>query len=208
MSEVYDILPVEPKEGVIYSHKEREKAIWEATVRSTIFMRPGYSLITDPMDIRLHVSNKKIKNPQDFDVKEMAKTLVGHHLIQGGVGLAAPQIGWNARVCAISILDENERVTRNTVVFFNPRIIGTTLVDDSNIEFMPEACLSVPGVTAEVCRLKTVRFLASTFQNPQEREYTARGLFAQCIQHEVAHLKGKLFLDEQHVRNVQRQDIV
>ncbi len=195
----------EPIPGIEYDSKKRAKAIREAQVRTSIRMRPGYRIITDSNDPRLHCSNKKIKNPQDFDVVEMSRTLVALHLIAGGVGLAAPQIGWNVRACAVALMDENDIPTKNTVVLYNPRIIGATSMEESNIEYALEGCLSVPGVTAEVCRIKSLNFRASTFQHPKEREYTASGLFARCLQHEVSHLKGKLFLDEQFVRDVKRE---
>jgi len=204
---VYDIIPAEPVEGVEYDSKKRAKAIREAQVRASIRMREGYRIIVNPNDPRLHCPNKAIKNPQDFEVVEMSRTLVALHLIAGGVGLAAPQIGWNVKACAIALMDEKGLPTHNTVVLYNPRIIAATSYEDDNIEYQEEGCLSVPGVTAEVCRLKSLQFIASTFQKPKEEYYTATGLFARCLAHEVGHLKGKLFLDEAYVRNIKREAV-
>ena len=205
MSEVYDIQPAEPIPGIEYDSRKRAKAIREAQIRATIRMRPGFRVITDHMDPRLHCPNKRIENPQDFDTVEMSRTLVALHLISGGIGLAGPQIGWNVKAAAIALMDENDIPTRNTVVLFNPRIIASTVMDDSNIEWGLEGCLSLPGVTGEVCRLKSLQFIAQTFQHPEERIYTASGLFARCLQHEVQHLKSKLFIDEPFVRDIKKE---
>jgi peptide deformylase len=175
---------------------EQEKAAWDLTVRSHVRMLPGYSVIKNPLDARLFLPNKKIKNPQDFKIVQLAQTLVGHHLIEQGVGLAAPQIGLNLRMCCVSILDQNLRPTHDTIVFFNPRVVGTTKYTEDNIEFGREACLSVPGRVLEVCRLKTIKFRASTFQHPKEKEYTFSGYYARIIAHEIAHLQGRLITME------------
>jgi peptide deformylase len=99
-----------------------------------------------------------------------------------GVGLAAPQIGLDARIAIVDIEDE-----RGTIEMMNPRIIET-----SGEQTDPEGCLSFPGLYGEVTRPNYVKIKAF---NRKGREYTleAEGFLARAIQHEIDHLDGILF---------------
>lgn len=100
-----------------------------------------------------------------------------------GIGLAAPQVGRTERLAVVDVEDE-------PIVMFNPEIVRT----EGPAAKSEEGCLSIPEVYGDVERPSriVVRFLGRDGQ-PVERE--ADDLLARCIQHEVDHLDGKLFID-------------
>lgn len=103
-----------------------------------------------------------------------------------GIGLAASQVDVHKRLMVIDISEE-----RNTpLVFINPHLLSRS--QESRVH--QEGCLSVPGIYADVTRADSivVRFLD---RQGLERELAADGLLATCIQHEMDHLEGKLFVD-------------
>jgi peptide deformylase len=107
---------------------------------------------------------------------------------RGGVGLAAPQVGWNA---SLFIANPHGRAYHNThgQVFINPSIVG---LGDTVIE--KEGCLSFPGIFADVERNERVNIRYSTMaKDGVEEEYS--GFMARIIQHEYDHLNGILFID-------------
>ncbi len=116
-----------------------------------------------------------------------------------GVGLAAPQIGLLQRIVVIDVTRDNE--PKHPYKMINPVITGhseTTLMHD-------EGCLSVPEQYAPVERYETVT-VEYTDENGKRRTLSADGLLAICIQHELEHLEGKLFID--HLSKVKRDMIV
>lgn len=102
-----------------------------------------------------------------------------------GIGLAASQVDVHKRFMVIDVSEEKNAPQ----VFINPQI-----VDRQGGQVYQEGCLSVPGIFADVTRADsiTVRFLD---RSGQARELTTDGLLAVCIQHEMDHLDGKLFID-------------
>ncbi len=104
-----------------------------------------------------------------------------------GVGLAATQVGVAQRVAVMDCA--REEGVREPRVLVNPEILAPSEPED-----MDEGCLSVPGVSETVKRYKKLRLRAQDAEGkPYELE--AEGLLAQCIQHEVDHLDGKLYID-------------
>lgn len=102
-----------------------------------------------------------------------------------GVGLAAPQIGINIMLSVIDVVGDKQ----NQIVIINPEII-----ECREIESFQEGCLSVPGVYDTVKRAKWVKVKALDRDgNPFEIE--GEGLLGECLQHEIDHLNGKLFVD-------------
>ncbi|KQH74240.1 peptide deformylase [Xylella fastidiosa subsp. sandyi] len=102
-----------------------------------------------------------------------------------GIGLAATQVDVHKRFMVIDVSEEkNVRM-----VFVNPEIVTR-----EGERIFQEGCLSVPGFRADVIRPLTigVRFLD---RHGDEQQITADGLLATCIQHEMDHLDGKLFID-------------
>ncbi|MFT3667034.1 MAG: peptide deformylase [Pseudoxanthomonas sp.] len=102
-----------------------------------------------------------------------------------GIGLAASQVDVHQRFMVIDVSEEKNQPQ----VFINPELSGQV-----GEQVYQEGCLSVPGIFADVTRADeiTVRFLD---RQGQPQELRADGLLAVCIQHEMDHLEGKLFVD-------------
>ena len=102
-----------------------------------------------------------------------------------GVGLAATQVGIAQRFTVMDISENHD----SPLILINPQIVG-----GDNLCSVEEGCLSVPGAYEKVKRYDVLRFTA---QDPDGKtiEMEVDGLFAQCIQHEIDHLDGKLFVD-------------
>lgn len=124
-------------------------------------------------------------------IDDMFETMYEHE----GIGLAAPQVGVLNRVITIDI--EGDKT--NQVVLINPEILESE--GETGIE---EGCLSIPGHRALVPRKEKVKVKALNRQG-EEVIYDADGLFAICIQHEIDHLNGVLFVD--HISALKRQRI-
>lgn len=103
-----------------------------------------------------------------------------------GIGLAATQVNVHKRLLVIDVSESKD----SPQVFINPSF---EVLDDDLSEY-DEGCLSVPGFFETVCRPKAVKISAQDRDgNPFELE--AEGLLSTCIQHEIDHLDGKLFVD-------------
>jgi peptide deformylase len=105
-----------------------------------------------------------------------------------GIGLAAPQVGVSKRIVVLDVAHKDEPPAPMCLV--NPKVIWTS----EELNVYEEGCLSVPRQYAEVerpARVK-VRFLD---RDGAQREVEADGLLATCMQHEIDHLDGKLFID-------------
>lgn len=102
-----------------------------------------------------------------------------------GIGLAATQVGEDIRLFVMDLSEDHSE----PMVFFNPELSG-----HEGSQTYEEGCLSVPEHTAEVKRAATV-FVRALDIDGQPFELQAEGLQAVCIQHEVDHLDGKLFID-------------
>ena len=105
-----------------------------------------------------------------------------------GIGLAAIQVGVPKNVIVMDLSRSDEK--KNPLYFVNPKIIQNS---DNNATY-EEGCLSVPGQFAEInrpdkCKVKYLDY------NGKEKILEAEGLLATCIQHEIDHLKGILFID-------------
>ena len=112
-----------------------------------------------------------------------------------GIGLAAPQVDVAMRVITIDLSkDRNE-----PLCLVDPEIRRA----EGEMEY-EEGCLSVPGVYDMVKRAERVR-VSATDRDGQAREIEAEGLLAACIQHEIDHLDGRLFVD--HLSRLKRQRI-
>ena len=112
-----------------------------------------------------------------------------------GIGLAATQVNVHRRVLVVDISEEKDQ----PLVFINPEIL-----DRQGTEEMEEGCLSVPGFYEKVTRAERVKVRALDRQG-NGFEIEADGLLAVCVQHEIDHLDGKLFVD--YVSNLKRQRI-
>ena len=104
-----------------------------------------------------------------------------------GVGLAATQVGIALRVAVMDCSRDEKK--SESYVMINPEILEQTDAED-----VEEGCLSVPGVGDKLKRYRKAKVRALD-RNGQSYELEAEGLLAQCIQHEVDHLDGKLYID-------------
>lgn len=105
-----------------------------------------------------------------------------------GIGLAAPQVGVLDRVIVVDVHEKGEKP--NPIRLANPEIVWSS--DEKAV--CEEGCLSVPEQYAEVTRPKAIRVRYLDEQN-EIREMEADGMLATCIQHEIDHLNGVLFVD-------------
>ncbi len=116
-----------------------------------------------------------------------------------GIGLAAPQIGRLERLIVLDCVKEEGEEPR-PLVMFNPEIVASS--DETNV--YEEGCLSIPDQYAEVTRPKVVDVTwMDRDGNPQSETFD--GLWATCVQHEIDHLNGKLFID--YLKPLKRQMI-
>ncbi|CAL8975955.1 peptide deformylase [Rhodoplanes serenus] len=115
-----------------------------------------------------------------------------------GIGLAAIQVGVAKRVVTMDISRKDEE--KRPRVFINPEIVWSS--DETNV--YEEGCLSIPEVHEDVERPERVR-VRWTDLDGQAHEEMADGLFATCIQHEIDHLNGVLFID--HISRLKRHFI-
>jgi peptide deformylase len=112
-----------------------------------------------------------------------------------GIGLAAIQVDIPLRIVVVDISDEHDQ----PLCLINPEILAR-----EGEEQMEEGCLSVPGYYEQVTRAERVRVRALD-RDGQSFELEADGLLAVCIQHEIDHLDGKLFVD--YISSLKRQRI-
>lgn len=132
---------------------------------------------------------RKVARPVEAvnaDIYQLIEDLLETMYAAEGIGLAATQVNVHKRVIVIDVSEERDQ----PLIFINPEIE----VSDPTLHEYQEGCLSVPGYYEEVSRPSGVKVKAldrhgSTFEiNPD-------GLLAVCIQHEIDHLDGKLFVD-------------
>ena len=116
-----------------------------------------------------------------------------------GIGLAAPQVGVTQRIIVLDVAREDEKPAPLRMA--NP---GLVWVSDEDVTYN-EGCLSLPEHYADVARPKAIRVRYLDHQN-EIRELKAEGLLATCIQHEMDHLDGVLFVD--HITALKRNIIL
>ncbi len=124
----------------------------------------------------------------DTDTKKLMDDMLETMYTAPGIGLAAVQIGILKRLVVIDISRDEEK--KNPIFLINPEIINQS----KQTSVYEEGCLSLPGQFAEIerpaeCTLKYINY------NGEKKELKADGLLATCIQHEVDHLNGILFID-------------
>jgi len=135
-------------------------------------------------DTRLH----KVAAPVtvfDASLKQLVRDLAETMYSAPGMGLAATQVDVHKEVIVVDVSERRDSL----VVLVNPEIVEASGVSD-----IEEGCLSVPGVYDIVERAERVKVRACD-QNGNPVTLEAQGLLAVCIQHEMDHLKGKVFVE-------------
>ena len=150
-------------------------------------------IITAP-DPRLKLRAKPVEKV-DAKVRRLMDDMLETMYGSIGVGLAAPQVGVAQRVIVIDVAREGEKA--NPMRMANPEILWRS----PELTTGNEGCLSLPEHYAEVTRPARIRLRYLDYQN-EIREIEASGLLAMCLQHEIDHLDGVLFVD--HISSLKR----
>ena len=143
-------------------------------------------ILTEPDKI---LREKSLKvNQVDEDLQKLMDDMLETMYAAPGIGLAAIQVGVPKRVIVLDIAQKDG--PKNPMYFVNPEIIEKSNRDS----IYEEGCLSVPGQFAEInrpdkCHIKYLDYYG------QPKEIKAEGMLATCIQHEIDHLEGILFID-------------
>jgi peptide deformylase len=143
-------------------------------------------ILTAP-DPRLKTKAKPVERVDD-GVRRLMDDMLETMYAAPGIGLAAPQVGVSKRVIVLDLAKEDEPPA--ALKLANPEIVW---VADEDAVF-EEGSLSVPEHYAEVARPAAVRIRYLDYEN-ESREIEASGLLATCLQHEIDHLDGVLFID-------------
>ena len=154
-------------------------------------------ILTEPDPI-LRQKSQPVDKVDDLTRKLMDDMLETMYLAPG-IGLAAIQIGVLKRIIVLDISKDPEK--KEPMYFVNPVIVSTS---KNNITY-EEGCLSVPGQFAEIdrpdrCHIKYLDY------NGNYKEFKSEGLLATCIQHEIDHLEGILFID--YLSNLKKSMII
>tara|TARA_B100000686_G_scaffold230043_1_gene237428 strand:- start:127 stop:651 length:525 start_codon:yes stop_codon:yes gene_type:complete len=143
-------------------------------------------ILTEP-NKTLRQKSLKVEKVDD-DLRKLMDDMLETMYAAPGIGLAAIQVGVPKRVIVLDIAPKDS--PKNPMFFVNPEIIKKS---ETNSTY-EEGCLSVPGQFAEIdrpdkCNLKYLDYFG------QSKEILAEGMLATCIQHEMDHLEGILFID-------------
>lgn len=135
-------------------------------------------------DPRLRRVARPVESVTDRE-RQLASDMLETMYAARGIGLAATQVNEDIRLLVLDLSETRDQPK----VFINPEII-----DRAGSQTCEEGCLSVPGIYAEVDRAERIRVRALGLDG-EPFELDADGLLAVCIQHEIDHLDGKVFVD-------------
>ncbi len=133
----------------------------------------------------------------DEEIRRLVRDMFETMYEAPGIGLAAPQVGVGKRLCIIDVSEDKNA----PLCLINPQITWRS----ENLATAEEGCLSLPDQYAEVTRPDAVELVYQD-ETGAERKLRAEGLLARCIQHEVDHLDGILFID--HISALKRNMIL
>ena len=134
---------------------------------------------------------RKVSEPVKIvnaEIKKLMDDMLETMYAAPGIGLAAVQIGILKRIIVIDLSKEGEK--KKPIFIVNPEIISKS----SDLVSYEEGCLSIPNQFAEVERPNTCKIKFLDYEG-NKKELEAEGLLATCIQHEIDHLNGILFID-------------
>jgi len=135
-------------------------------------------------DPRLRTVAKRVES-FDEALKKLVEDMLETMYLANGIGLAATQVNVHKRLLVLDISEDRDQPQ----TYINPEITAT-----SGEEICEEGCLSVPGVYANVKRAEIVQIRAQDIDGNSFEEQL-EGMHAVCIQHEIDHLEGRLFVD-------------
>ncbi len=126
--------------------------------------------------------------PEDMEaVRALVPKMLATMYAAPGIGLAAPQIGSNLRLAVVDLMPDEKPAP---VTLVNPQVVAAS----EELATREEGCLSLPGQYADVTRPARVKVRYQDLEGVQ-REIEGDGLLAACLQHELDHLDGILFVD-------------
>ncbi len=168
------------------ARKSKSNTFVEKVSKNQSDAKPHKKIYTLGSDV-LRQNAKRISKV-DNSIRNLAKEMLQSMYAAKGIGLAAPQIGINKDLLVIDVNFEDS--SAEPLILINPEITdyGTTL------NSYEEGCLSIPGVYLNVIRPSIVK-LKFRDEMGRPRKMKADGLLARCIQHEMDHLNGVLFVD-------------
>jgi peptide deformylase len=158
-------------------------------------------IITAP-DPRLKVTSSSIEQVDD-DVRRLLDDMLETMYQAPGIGLSAVQVGIPKRVITVDIAEEDDdgEQVRTPIFLVNPKILHYS----EQVSIYDEGCLSLPEHFAEIERPEAIKVGFLDYDG-KPAELDADGLLARCIQHEIDHLEGILFVD--HLSAVKRNMIL
>jgi len=143
-------------------------------------------ILTEPNKILRQKSS--IVEKVDKDIQKLMDDMLETMYAAPGIGLAAIQVGVAKRIIVLDIAPKDS--PRNPMYFINPEIVQRS---ENHVTY-EEGCLSVPGQFAEIDRPEKCHIKYLDYQG-EKKEIKAEGMLATCIQHEIDHLEGILFID-------------
>lgn len=149
-------------------------------------------------DPRLKKTSDPVSDLSD-DLRTLAADMLETMYDAPGIGLAAPQVGFLTRLIVLDCVKAEGEQPR-PLIMFNPEVIASS--DETNV--YEEGCLSIPEQFADVIRPAEVQ-VRWIDENGNEQAEGMDGLWATCVQHEIDHLDGKLFID--YLKPLRRQMI-
>jgi peptide deformylase len=149
-------------------------------------------------DPRLRLASEPVKAIDD-EIRQLVDDMFETMYDAPGIGLAAIQVGVPKRVITADLAKKDE--PRAPQVFINPEILSRS----EELSTYEEGCLSIPEIHEDVERPATVR-VRYLDRDGKPHEVDAEGLLATCLQHEIDHLDGVLFID--HISKLKRDRIV
>ena len=147
-------------------------------------------------DPRLKKAAKPVEDITD-ELRALSDDMLATMYDAPGIGLAAPQVGVLDRLIVLDCV-KKEGDTPRPLVMFNPEVIASS--EETNV--YEEGCLSLPDLFADVTRPEIVDVTWMDLDGRPQQE-TFDGLWATCVQHEIDHLNGKLFID--YLKPLKRQ---
>lgn len=149
-------------------------------------------------DPRLKKTSDPVSDLSD-ELRTLAADMLETMYDAPGIGLAAPQVGFLTRLIVLDCV-KTEGEQPRPLIMFNPEVIASS--DETNV--YEEGCLSIPEQFADVTRPAEVQ-VRWIDENGNEQTEGMDGLWATCVQHEIDHLDGKLFID--YLKPLRRQMI-
>jgi len=160
-----------------------------------------YNRIMNKLEV-LHFPDKRLRKVAepikkvDQGVKDIIEQMFFTMYEEKGIGLAATQVNIHKRIIVIDVSEKKD----GKIFLINPEILFLSEDKDE----MEEGCLSVPGFYETVSRPKNIK-VSSLNLDGDLIEFEANGLLSTCIQHEIDHLNGKLFVD--HISKLKKSRI-